>query len=379
VEEISNIHIVAIASFVVAFVFGVVGNKTQYCTMGAIGDWVNFQNRGRFAAWVLAMALAILGTQLLEIFDLVAVDESRFRGSSFAWLGYVLGGLLFGAGMTLTGGCGQRTLVRLGNGSLKSLFVFLVMGISAYMTIRGLFGALRVEYIEPYAIDLSERGIGDQGIPQLVAHLTGMSSSIWLPVVVMLAIVAFMLWWALRQPGLRDNAHNMLAGITIGVCIVAGWAITGWLGLDDFDPIPVESFSFIAPSGNSLIYLMTYTGATINFGIAIVAGVVLGSFVYGLIARKLRLEAFAQSQDMLEHFIGAVLMGVGGVLALGCTIGQGVTGISSLALGSFVATAAIMFGCAVTLRAQYHRLDDMSWFKALATGIVDVVTVRRDD
>ncbi len=378
-EELSNIHIVSGAGFALAFIFGVVGNKTQYCTMGAISDWVNFQNRGRFAAWVFAMALAIIGVQLLELFDLVAVNESRYRVPSFAWLGYVLGGLLFGIGMTLSGGCGQRTLVRMGNGSLKSLFVFLVMGISAYMTLRGLLGVLRVDYIEPFTVDLSDKGIADQGLHQMINYWVSGSASTGLAAAAGVLIAALMLFWALRQPGFIGNSNNVLAGSTIGLCVVGGWLATGWLGLDDFDPVPIESFSFIAPSGNTLMYLMTYTGATISFGVVMVAGIVFGSFVYGLLTRSLRLEAFSQSGDMVAHFVGAALMGFGGILALGCTIGQGVSGISTLALGSFVATASILFGSAVTLRAQYHRFSDMAWITAFGKGLVDIVLMRRDD
>jgi len=371
--EWENIHVVAMYGFVLALVFGAVANKTNFCTMGAVSDWVNMGSRGRLGAWLLAMGVAIVGTQALELLGLVAVDESIYRGSTFGWLGYILGGVIFGVGMTLSGGCGQRTLVRVGSGNLKALVVFLILCISAYMTLRGLFGVFRVDYIDSQAIDLADRGIEDQGLANIIANVTGMANSTALSVVVAAVISLALIVWAVRQPGVRDDKDNLWGGIVIGLIITAGWAITGIIGYDDFDPVPIESLSFIAPSGNSLIYLMTYTGAIISFGVSIVGGIIAGSFLYSIITRKFSIETFTDKQDMINHIIGGVFMGFGGVLALGCTVGQGISGVSTLALGSFVAVISIIFGSAVTMRYQYLRMDDFGVLKSLSLAIADIV------
>jgi len=371
--EWENIHVVAAYGFVLAVVFGAIANKTNFCTMGAVSDWVNMGSKGRLGAWVLAMGVAIIGTQLLELFGLVAVSESIYRGPTFGWLGYILGGLLFGIGMTLSGGCGQRTLVRVGSGNLKALMVFLILCISAYMTLRGLFGVLRVDYIDTQAMDLADRGLEEQGLAAIISNIIGVQAGTALRVAVAGIISFALVFWAWRQPTVREDKDNLFGGIAIGLIITAGWVITGIVGADDFDPIPVESMSFIAPSGNSLIYLMTYTGATINFGVAVVFGVIVGSFLYSIISRTFSIETFTNKQDMINHLFGGVLMGFGGVLALGCTVGQGITGVSTLALGSFVAVFSIIVGSAITMRFQYLRMDDAGVFKALALAMADII------
>jgi len=371
--EWENIHVVAAYGFALAVVFGAIANKTNFCTMGAVSDWVNMGSKGRLGAWVLAMGVAIIGTQLLELFGLVAVSESIYRGPTFGWLGYILGGLLFGIGMTLSGGCGQRTLVRVGSGNLKALMVFLILCISAYMTLRGLFGVFRVDYIDTQAMDLADRGLEEQGLAAIISNIIGVQAGTALRVAVAGIISFALVFWAWRQPTVREDKDNLFGGIAIGLIITAGWVITGIVGADDFDPIPVESMSFIAPSGNSLIYLMTYTGATINFGVAVVFGVIVGSFLYSIISRTFSIETFTNKQDMINHLFGGVLMGFGGVLALGCTVGQGITGVSTLALGSFVAVFSIIVGSAITMRFQYLRMDDAGVFKALALAMADII------
>ncbi len=370
-DEIANIHVVASLGFVLAFVFGAVANKTNFCTMGAISDWVNMGLKGRFGAWILAMGVAIAGAQMLELTGQIDLTQSIYRTTNFGLVGFILGGLMFGVGMTLGGGCGQRTLVRVGSGNLKSLVVFLVLGLSAYMTLRGIIGVARVELIEPLAIDLSEKGLEEQGIATVVLswfNVEVSNGARWLFAIV---ISALLISAALRIDDLRTNFDNLLGGIVVGLAIVGAWVVTGIIGYDDFDPVPLEGMSFVAPIGNSISYLMTYTGATISFAIAVVFGLIAGSFVYALVTRTFRIETFSHKGDMINHLVGGVLMGVGGVLSLGCTVGQGVTGLSTLALGSVIATLSIMLGCAVTLRVAYHRMDEKGRIAALAAGVAD--------
>jgi uncharacterized membrane protein YedE/YeeE len=172
---------------------------------------------------------------------------------------------------------------------------------------------------------------------------------------------------------------NILAGVVIGAGVIAGWYVTGFLGVDDFDPVPVESMNFISSTGNTVNYLMSFTGSTINFGIAVVVGMIAGSFVYAVISSKFRVETFSNRSEMVSHLVGGALMGFGGVLAVGCTIGQGVTGMSSLAMGSLLATVAIVFGSALTMKVEYYLLDEMSFGQALAMALADLVVPGRSE
>jgi uncharacterized membrane protein YedE/YeeE len=171
---------------------------------------------------------------------------------------------------------------------------------------------------------------------------------------------------------LRRSFDNILAGLVIGLVIAAGWYITGVVGFDDFDPVRLESYTFIAPTGQGLMYLQTFTGSTINFGIAAVFGVILGSFLYAVLTGKFRLETFRDQNDMVRHMLGGVFMGFGGVLALGCTIGQGITGMSTLASGSVLALISIVFGSALTMKIDYYKMDDEGFFSALRNALADM-------
>ena len=377
--ELTNIHLVAGAGFLLAMVLGAVMNRTNFCTMGAVSDWVNMGLNGRFAAWVLAMGIAVAGAQVLELLGLIDLQSSIYRTANFGWLGYVVGGLLFGIGMTLAGGCGQRSLVRLGSGNLKSLVVVLVLGITAYATLGGILGLVRVNYFNPVAIDLASHGVEDQGLATLLGGLSGMAVGSGMRWLIAVLVALLLIGWALRQPALRSSVDNLLGGIVTGLCVVGAWVITGVYGLDDFDPVRVESLTFIAPTGNTINYAMTFTGATINFGIAVVLGMIAGSFLYAILSRSFRIETFTDRTDMCNHLIGAALMGFGGVLALGCTIGQGVSGVSTLAAGSFVAMICIVIGCALTLKVQYHLMDEPGFFRALLRGIADLLMPWRAD
>lgn len=357
-EDFTNIHYVALWGFGIAAVFGFVANKTHFCVMGGISDVLHMGSKVRLGGWFLAIGIAILGTQALVLLGLIDLQESRYLGTSFGWFGHVIGGLLFGIGMTLATGCGQRNLVRLGGGNLKSLVVLLVMGITAYMTLRGLLGLVRINYIEIASVDLSQYGMADQGLVAGVVAATGAQDAqlvrALLAGVVGLAFVAY----ALKQSEFRQSFENVLVGVVIGATVIAAWFVTGNLGLDDFDPVPVEGMSFIASTGNTVNYLMTFTGATVNFGIALVVGMLAGSFVYAVSSGNFRIETFSTRQEMVSHLVGAVLMGFGGVIGLGCSIGQGVTGLSTLSMGSAITFVFIIFGSALTMKVHYHLLDD---------------------
>ena len=369
-DELLVAHVVALWGFGIAMVFGMVANKTQFCTMGALSDWVNFGSLTRFRAWLLAMAVAIALSQAMQLMGWIDLSTTIYRNPSFGWLGNSVGGLLFGIGMTLGSGCGQRTLVRVGGGNLKSLVVLLVLGITAYMTLRGLLAVVRIEVFQRTNLDLASYGLTDQGLPTLLAYVFGTEP--WIVTVAMSALVVLtLLWFVFKDGAFRASGENMLVGAALGLLVASAWYVTGVIGFDDFDPVPFESVTFIAPVGNAINYLMTWTGSTIGFGIAVVFGILCGSLFYALASGGFRIETFSDRADMINHLIAGVLMGFGGVLALGCTVGQGVAGISTLSVGAILATGAIMLGSVVTTKVQYHMLDE-SFSKSLRRSLAEL-------
>ena len=352
------------SAFALAFVFGAVGNKANFCTMGAVSDWVNMGDLNRMRMWLLAIGVAILGANGLQLAGVIDLSKSIYPGPVFLWLSYIVGGFLFGVGMTLGSGCGSKTLIRIGGGNLKSVVVFLFAGVAAYMTLRGILGAFRVGVLEKAAINLST----GQDLPSLAAGLGG-SKQMWIVVLSLLFGISFIAYaYASRE--FRANFDYTLGGIVTGAVVTGGWVVTGHFGHLAEDPNTLqeafvatntgrmEAFSFVAPLAWSLEYLMFWTDKSriITFGIASVAGVIAGSAVYALASRSFRWEGFRDAEDTGMHMIGGLLMGFGGITALGCTIGQGISGFSTLALGSIITFLAIVSGAAATMKWQYWRM-----------------------
>jgi len=376
-EEWSVVHKVALWGFGGAFLFGIVAHKTHFCTMGAISDWINMGSLHRLRAWLLAMAVALLMSQLFQAIGWIDLSASIYLSTNFGIGGYIVGGFLFGVGMTLGGGCGQRTLVRAGGGNLKSLVVLLVLGLTAYITLRGLLAGVRIEVFGPLSIDLSEYGLADQSLASVVAAMSGLapeSVAKGLAVIIGLALLIY----TLKDKDFRTSGDAIVSGLVVGLLVAGAWLVTGVVGNDDFDPVRLETLTFIAPVGNMLNYLMTWTGSTIGFGIAVVFGVLAGSLAYAVASGNFRIETFSSRSDMLNHLYAGVLMGFGGVLSVGCTIGQGVGGFSTLALGSVVSIASIVFGCALTIKMQYYMLDD-GFSGSLRQSLADLRLLPREE
>lgn len=238
--EFENYQKIALIGFLGAMVFGAIASRTQFCTMGAISDWVNMGSKTRFKVWVMAMGIALIGAQMLNWNGLIDLRESIYLSTSFTWFGHILGGFLFGIGMSLGAGCGQRTLVRLGGGNLKSLVLLLVFGFSAYMTLRGLLALVRLEINEPTVMDLSLRDIPTQGIPDILSYWTGVNPAL-LTIVFVTLMGGGALFYALSDRNVRSSFDNLLAGIGLGLLIVGAWYTTGVIGFDDFDPVPLKA------------------------------------------------------------------------------------------------------------------------------------------
>jgi len=359
---------VAWGGLILGFVFGAVANRTNFCTMGAVSDVVNMGSWGRMRMWLLAIAVAVLGSQALQLAGLVDLGKSIYVRPNVTWLSYILGGFLFGVGMTLGSGCGSKTLVRVGAGNLKSLVVFVFFGIAAYMTLKGLFAIWRTTLLDPVAFDLASRGIAHQDVPTIVSALTGAGVR-GATIAVSLALSGMFLAFVFADREFRRSFDHILGGTVIGLTIVGGWYVTGHLGFgenpqtleDTFfgtNSRTIESLSYTAPVGFTLELLMLWSDKSlgVTFGIAAVAGIILGSFAYAVASRTFRWEGFAGAEDTASHVVGGLLMGFGGVTALGCTIGQGLTGFSTLAFGSILAFLGIIAGSALTIKWQYWRI-----------------------
>ncbi len=391
-------------TLILSIILGAIANKTNFCTMGAVSDMVNMQDYSRLRAWLLAIAVAILGVSLLEYMDIVNVNGTfpPYRANELIIAENILGGFLFGIGMTLASGCGNKTLVRIGGGNLKSIMVFAVISVIAYYMVnpfpdsdKTLFSTLFYDWIRPLSVSLeSSQDIGavvstaNQSAARLIAGLI---------------IGLILLYFIFKSKEFRSSRDNILGGSIIGIIILCGWVVSSnvaintddtlysmsdyyqeWDMLADSDkgkpaqgsPLNPQSFTFINPIGQSYGYVASgLDKSLLTFGLVSVFGVVLGSLLWSLVSRSFRIEWFLNVKDFFTHLIGAVLMGFGGVLALGCTIGQGITGVSTLAIGSVAALLAIIFGSALTMKMQYYKLvyeDEASFAKSLITSLVDM-------
>jgi uncharacterized protein len=316
-----------------------------------MGDW------GRMRMWGLAMAVAILGTAALQAAGLIDTAKSIYTGGKLLWLSHLAGGLLFGVGMTLASGCGAKTLIRIGGGNLKSLVVALVLGVSAYMSLHGLFGIWRVRWLDAVTLDLGS----SQTLPLLLGASLAGTIAFGCGLFLLLLCLA-------RRAAWRPDI--LLGGLAVGACVVAGWYVSGHLGHVAEHPETLEeafiatnsgrpeSLTFVGPYAYTLELLMLWSDASriLTFGIASALGVVVGSAGHALASRNFCVESFRDPGDLLRHLAGGVCMGFGGVTALGCTIGQGISGLSTLALGSFLTTVSIIAGVVLTMRLELQLM-----------------------
>ena len=324
------------SGLLIGLIFGATGQLSGFCLNRALKEYWQSGALHKAQSFVLALSVAIIGTQALAQFELIDLSRSIYRGPSFSWLLVPLGGVLFGYGMMLANGCGARTLVLCAQGNLRSLVVLLCLGISAYLTLTGVLGPLRQSLNQMTAVSggsIADLPVAWQG---------------WLVGVGLLCLLVFSFW----KLNLLRHKKDLFAGFMVGLLIVAGWFSTGWLAFDEFEPVNLVSLTFIAPIGETIQYAMIATGMKLSFGVTAVLGVLLGSFLLAWLRKGLHLQGFSSPREMLRYIAGGVSMGVGGSLALGCSIGQGLTGLSTLALSSLVAAAGILIGARLGFSRQ---------------------------
>jgi len=340
--------------FAIGLVFGWVVQQTNFCAMGSISDIVSFADYRRFRAWLLATAVAVLGTQALAAMGVVDLGLSMYLGASLNWLGNIVGGLLFGIGMVFAGGCTSRNLVRLGGGDLRALIVLLVVGIVAYMSLGGILAPARAWLEGHTAIELD----GSQSAAVLLAAASGASEST-LRWVLSAGLGLGLLLYCFASADFRASPRHYAGGLGVGLCVVVGWALTG-IAYDEFAAAPRVpiSLTYVRPTGDALEYLERFTAAPVpGFGVASVFGALAGALLGALATGRFKLTGFADSGDTLRNIAGGALMGLGGILALGCTIGQGVTGVATLAVGSILSLVAIVGGGVIGMRWMERLLD----------------------
>jgi uncharacterized membrane protein YedE/YeeE len=353
------------AAFAAGVAFGAIAQRTHFCTMGAIADVATMGDWSRMRMWALAVGVAVLGFNTMAALGWIDAAETVYARPQLIWLSNALGGALFGFGMVLASGCGSKTLVRVGGGSLKALVVFCVLGLASFATLRGLTAVWRVASVDQVMVVLPTT----QDLPSLLAHLTGLARPTAIALLGGVAGLALVGWVLARPEGL--SAETLLGGAGIGATVVATWWISGRLGFVPEHPVTLEpvylatntrsmeSFTFVAPIAYTLDWLIMYSDVNkhLTIGIVTVVGVVVGSAAVALATGRFRWEGFRGTEDTANHVVGAVLMGVGGVTAFGCTVGQGLAGVSTLSLGSFIAVAGIIGGAVLALRYQSWRME----------------------
>ena len=336
-------HIIILSALVIGLIYGAVGLLSGFCMMSGLRGWWAEGDGRLVRTYALAMGVGIATSQLLAARGMVDLGKSIYLQPSFSAPVMFLGGLLFGYGMVLSNGCGSRALVLLGRGNLRSFVVVIVLGIFAEMTLKGLLAPARIAMVQ-----VSQITAKLTSVPALLSFV-GLSETL-ARMLAASVLSAALIIFAFSHARFRRSWGQVAAGLVVGVLVAAGWYATGFLAADDFNPVPVTSLTFIAPIADALQYVMLSTGSTLNFGIVTVLGVFAGSLVTALATGRFQLEAYHSPRHMLRSAGGAALMGVGGVMAFGCSVGQGLTGLSTLSLASLVAIAGILAGTAAGLR-----------------------------
>jgi uncharacterized protein len=333
----------AIAGLVAGCVLGFAARRQHFCTMSALErHWYAGDDTG-LRTWVLVAAVALTLTQLAQFAGYADTRSSFYLSSNLAWTGSITGGLAFGFGMALVGTCGLGALVRLGGGSLRSLVVLLVLGLSALAAQKGLIAQLRVELVDKLALDLSFAG--DQSLGSIASAIVGTDVS----AAVAFIAVAGLLWWVLRDPAYRRNIRAISTAAIIGAVIAFGWVVTTLASQHSFDPVQIEAGSFVVPVADTFMQVITFTGVLPDYGVGLVVGVIVGAAVCAMRRRDVRWEACDDARELGRHLVGGFLMGVGGVFAMGCTIGQGVTAVSALAASAPIVMISIAVGARMGL------------------------------
>jgi uncharacterized membrane protein YedE/YeeE len=319
---------------------GLAARLGRFCTLGAIEDALYSSSTDRLRMWGVALGIAIIGSFSAIQFGLLAPTDTFYLTQAFNPMAAIVGGLMFGYGMALSGNCGFGALARLGGGELRAFMIVIVMGISSYAALSGPLAALRIALFTP-----SPANGRYTNFPDLVHDFIGLGQ-----VAAGLLIGLIILGIACISPAIKRTPSILFWGAIVGLSIVSGWIATHWIAVQGFGGLPVVTHTFSAPLGDALLYTMLSSGLNLSFGVGSVFGVVLGAVLGSLIKGHFRWEACDDPRELRRQILGAVLMGFGAVIASGCSIGQGLSAFSVLAFSAPLTLTAIFVGAAVGLR-----------------------------
>ena len=365
-EQISSLGSQALLiTLFITTILGIIMQKTSFCTLGAVSDGILMEDWSRMRQWCLAIGIAILGVALMSHLGWIDVSKSFYTGNRVLYLSTLIGSTLFGIGMVLASGCGSKTLIRIGGGNLKSIVVFIVLGLVAYMTMRGFLGIMKANTIDKVSLSLNT----NQDLPSILSASFGIAKESLRSILALIIGGAFIGFAVLKKS--FWNTENLLAGIGVGVGITAIWWVSGHYAYLTEDPNTLqeaflvtnsgrmESLSFVAPYAFALDWMMFTSDKSkvLTIGIVAVIGMILGSAISSILSKNFRWESFRGVEDTANHLVGAALMGFGGVTAVGCTVGQGLSGLSTLALNSFIAFPGFILGAYIGLQYLQWRLS----------------------
>ncbi len=378
--------------FALAFSFALFASYGNFCTMGAVSDWINMGELGRVRCWSLAAGIAIVGVGLLHAqgsldISLTASSESApvpYLNPELRWLRNLFGGFLFGVGMTLAGGCSSKNLLRFGSGDLKSLLTLIALGFAAWASVYTETGGQLLVWLGSVSFDLEALGSETQSIGAVAASLLGFDGDTT-QLYLALCVGSLLILIALASSAFRKERPLWLAGLGIGLVLFLCWLLSaGALGIEafeesEFSETPVrsmgaQSLSFTLPIGQAGYYLLKSGPASwLTLGVVMTFGLIIGSVFYAFFTRSFKFQWFQSVGDFFSHLVGGFLMGFGGVVSMGCTVGQGLSGVSTLAIGSFLTLLAIVIGCALTLRGRLYRMvyEDASFIAVVLTALAE--------
>lgn len=338
-EMLGEANVDALIGLIGGIALGLAARIGRFCTLGAIEDALYGADTRRLRMWGIAIGVAILGTHLALSFDLFNSAETAYLDRVWNPMGTIVGGLMFGYGMALCGNCGYGALARLGGGDLRSFVIVLVMGLSAYFVMSGPLAHARVWL---FPVDMG--ATSSQSFTHLASDF-GVS-----PLITGLAVGISIIALAMARADMRPSANQVFWGAIVGLAIVSGWVGTYWVATTGFEAEPIETHTFAAPIGDTIFYTMTASGNDLSFSVGSVLGVVIGATLGSFSKGHFRWEACEDPRELKRQILGASIMGPGAILAVGCSVGQGISAFSVLAYSAPVAFIAIFVGAAFGLR-----------------------------
>lgn len=339
IELLGEANTTALIGLIGGIALGLAARVGRFCTLGAIEDVLYSSDDRRMRMWGLAIGTAVIATNAIAALGLLELSETAYLDRVWNPVATILGGLIFGYGMALSGNCGYGALARLGGGDLRSFVIVLVMGLSAYFVMSGPLAHARV-----WLFTVEDQAASPQGFSQLAA-VWGVS-----PAVTGLVFGCAIILVSMASQAMRHSGRHMFWGIVVGLAIVSGWAGTSWTAQTGFGNEPIETHTFAAPIGDTIFYAMTASGNALSFSVGSVMGVVIGACLGSYSKGHFRWEACEDPRELRRQIFGAAMMGAGAILAMGCSVGQGISAFSVLAYSAPVTFAAIFFGAAIGLK-----------------------------